>query len=485
MITFGHPLIRFFWMLALTLCALIALLAGFALVRRALHSLGSGRGNTRRTLLAGIESILAGSVDYETGLHCLREYLEDARRLVIERLAADTRPERTAILNRLCSDLGLVSRWRSQLERPYTWTLSTLFRQGLQPVERIPGLRFVARAEAAENLGLVRDAASWRLLAAALDDPHLAVRSVAARALARIQEPAGFRALARKLQSVVLCDSRALSVRSLWMALASFPLAHAADLLGMLKHPHPRVRFLGADAIATMVKRAGSRTSPQVSIPESIAEIFLQRLVVDRSPDVRARAADVIGRVDDLWAAPALVLLLEDREWFVRLHATRALANHASGPIEALNRRLTDSNWRVREAAVQTLAGRGREGMRFLLAHFLKTQDRYSREQVAEQIERRGLIPSVLKAFGDPGATIETRFIKGVVRMGRTAALTAALQDGLAWKRTALLAELRRDADSNARSFMEAVLRMPPAGLMERLHGVPASGPDPEEWISA
>jgi HEAT repeat protein len=485
MITFGRSLIQFSWSLAFALCAMIVLLAGFVLLRRAFHFLRTFRKSPNARLIPLIDAMVTGSADYQAGLLAVRGDLRRARRLALDKLPlaeADPDPARIANLRRLCSDLGLVCLWRSQLRRASGgWTLSDLFRPGVKLIERIPGLSFVARAEAAENLGIVSDAASWTLLAETLDDPHLTVRSVAARALARIKEPASFAALVRKLQSVALGEGRGISVRCLRMALSRYPVRHAAELSGMLQHPHGLIRLQAADVIATMVGRAGSSGS----IPGSIVEIFLQRLIVDRNPEVRARAADVIGHVDDLWAGPALALLLEDAEWFVRLHATRALVNHASAPVEALNRRLIDSNWRVREAAVQTLAGQGRDGMRSLLAHFLKTQDRYSREQVAEQIERTGLIPSVLKAFGDPGAAMETRFITGLVRMGRTAALRTALQNGLAWKRTVLLAELRRDADSKARAFTEAVLRMPPAGLVERLDPVPVSEPALEERISA
>jgi hypothetical protein len=126
---------------------------------------------------------------------------------------------------------------------------------------------------------------------------------------------------------------------------------------------------------------------------------------------------------------PVLLTLLDDSEWFVRLHATRALAECRAFPLEALGRRLTDTNWRVREAAAQVVSARGQEGIRFLLAHFRATDDRYSREQVVEQLERTGLIPSLLTAFDEPGAGEETRFAPEMVRVRRTSAVRSAVEN--------------------------------------------------------
>lgn len=458
MVGFSHSVAEFVWALAIALAAVAVTLAGFLFLRRAFHAAVSRHSQKLSARLEPwIEGLLDGSLDYETGLDTLREYPKYARRAVRERLTlafADAGPECLARLSRLCTDLGLVDLWRRQLSRqPSGGLLSGLMGRGLTPLERLPGLSFVARAEAAENLGLIRDRRNSPLLVKASNDPNPAVRSVAVRALGRIHAPATFPILASRLQDAALGQGRNVSVRSLKMTLASFPLIYAADLGAMLQHPHRRVRFLAADVIAAMVQHSSLRAQscyiPRDPLLDPIAEIFLNGLVIDENPDVRARAADVIGHLDDGRAVPALLTLLEDREWFVRLHATRALAECASFPIDTLGSRLVDSNWRVREAAAQALTAQGQRGVRFLLTHFRATSDRYSREQVAEQIERLGLIPSLVAAFGDLGATEETQFIEGMVRLGRTASLRAGLQSAPEYKRSGLLAELRQRGESS------------------------------------
>lgn len=456
MVGFSHSVIDFIWVLAVALSGLVATLAGFLLVWRAICVAASRRARKLSDQLQPwVEDLLDGSADYETALGHLCEHPKSARQAVVDRLAlpeVTAGPDRIARLRRVCADLGLVALWRRQLSRePSAGLISGLTRRGLTPIERIPSLSFVARSEAAENLGLIRDRWGWPLLAKMLNDPNLAVRSVAARALGRIQPPASFPMLMRKLQDAAMGTGRNISVRSLKMTLASFPLAYASDLSAMLQHPHRRVRFLAADVIATMVQRSGAPEHPWY-VPHNllldpVAEIFLAGLVTDENPDVRARAADVIVHLDDARAMPALLTLLEDAEWFVRLHAARALANCTSLPLGALGSKLEDSNWRVREAAAQALAAHGERGVRFLLAHFRATNDRYSREQVAEQIERLGLIPSLVAAFGATGAKDESQFIEGMVRPGRTASLRAALQNAPEHKRRELLTELQKQGD--------------------------------------
>lgn len=479
MVGISQSVADFMWMLALVLSGLVAALAGLVLIRRSVNALAARRRRELTALLKRrIDELLEGSADYESGLRQLREWPKCARRLLLDRLASTevTSPDGVARLRRLCSDLGLVELWRRQLgHEPSGGLVSGLIRRRRTLLERIPSLSFVARAEAAEGLGLLRDQRSWPLLAKALDDPNPEVRSVAVRALGRIQAPSSFPMMVRMLRASALGQGRNVCLRSLKMALAGFPLIYASDLGAMLQHPHRRVRFLAADLIATMVQRSGTPTQP-CCIPHSplldpVADIFLTALVTDQSADVRARAADVVARLDDGRAVPALLTLLNDAEWFVRLHAVRALADCGPVPLEAFGSKLTDPNWRVREAAAQALAAQGERGARFLLAHFRATNDRYSREQVAEQIERLGLIPSLVAAFGGPDDT-ETQFIEGMVRLGRTASLRLALQNAPEWKRIEVLAELQRHGDLPSKDLLQ-----PPAESALPRDGRPRSVP--------
>lgn len=423
------------WPLALALSGLVLLLVTFVFVRRTyrylyFRSLDRARAECGPVL----EGLLTGSTGYGETLDCLWTLSHSGPHGCLEALLmADKNPspERAAVLARLCEDLGLVAEWQRRLANEAS-------NCGAQPggitgrqrsfLQRLRPLSFVLRAEAAENLGTIRHRPSWRLLVQALGDSEPSVRLAAVRALGRVQEPEGFRALVERLESAAIEAVPKISIRSLKMALESFPLAQAAHLQSLLESPHRRVRFLAADLVSASIEReTASRSGRDLArdhapsevadiavtlsaltqreaaqrsghdrsrLPPEVRGIFLTRLRVDGNPDVRARAADVIGRLEDERALPALSELLEDPEWFVRLHAVRALAHRELPTLEVLTRRLTDAHWRVREAAAQALCAQGGPGIGRLLEHFLSTEDRYSREQAAEQFERAGLISS-------------------------------------------------------------------------------------------
>jgi len=448
---------HFAWALAVAFSALVVLLAGFPLVMRAVRFAVDRRSESLRAAIDWcIAGLLDGSLDYDTGLRSLREHPQCVGRAVLDRLGKATAgpdQEQFAKLRRLAIDLGMVDRWRRELARQFSQPMPRKLRVRHKLFERIPGLGFVMRAEAAENLGLLQNQASWPVLAKALDDPHPAVRSAAARALGRIKAPASFPALARKLEDAALGRGATLSVRTLRMALVGFDLAYTRAFAEMLQHPHWRVRFLAADVVTTMLSRIGDQPQPESLprhiLPDPVARLFLNSLSIDPNPDVRARAADVIVHLNDIRTMPALLALLDDSEWFVRLHAARALAECGVFPLEALGRRLTDAHWRVREAAAQAISARGPEGINFLLAHFHATDDRYSREQVVEQLERTGLIPSLLTAFDEPGAGEEPPFIGEMVRVGRAAVLRPAVPNAPEHDQDALVELQDRDQLKN------------------------------------
>src|SRR5688500_3908608 len=83
----------------------------------------------------------------------------------------------------------------------------------------------------------------------------------------------------------------------------------------------------------------------------------LARLLADRSPAVRARAALALGSVQDQTAAPALIEALGDEDPLVRAHAAFALGRmlargtHSPAGLAALAERLTDPRPEVRRDA--------------------------------------------------------------------------------------------------------------------------------------
>ncbi len=384
-----------------------------------------------------IASLLTQKIEYERGLEILRGISGLDRDHVLEQLCLEKRPtpDQVPLVRRLCDDLGLVKLWvlrlgggldvasiRDAIGRP----------EGI--IQRVGKLSFLSRAKAADNLGIIKHQPSWRLLVKALADPHPDVQAVAVRSLASIQEPESFSALVAKLQEIVHKPSETLSLRTLKTALVSFPLSQMIALLPSLRHTHRRVRFFATDVIREVVERQAAWEEDFVldakNFPAELTESFLEQLGFDENPDVRARSAAVIAHLADARSTPVLLTLLEDTQWFVRMHTVRALAKRkflSQAPQVA--RRLTDSHWTVRESAARTLLVFGRVGSEQLAQHFLSTQDRYSREQIADEMQRAGLVPTLSAQYAAEREGASTRVIDLLVQMGKTSYLIWAIEN--------------------------------------------------------
>jgi len=383
-----------------------------------------------------IASMLSQKLEYERGRDVLKGISGVDRDYVLEQLCLEKKPtpDQVPILRRLCEDLGLVRLWQQRLSgqlgiASIRDTLASP--EGI--LHRVGRLHFLLRAKAADNLGIIQHRASWPLLVKALEDPHPDVQAVAVRSLAAIQEPASFGPLVERLHAVILKPSTRLSLRSIKTALISFPLKQAVGLIPSLTHAHRRIRFLATDIIREMVERQAAWDEDFVLdaqvFPAELGNIFLGQLCFDENPDVRARSAPVISFLADPRSTPVLLTLLEDAQWFVRLHAVRALAKRkflSQAPQVA--QRLTDPHWMVREAAARTLLVFGRVGSDQLAGHFLATQDRYSQEQIADEIQRAGLVPNMLAQYATEAEGSEGKVIEQLVQMGKTSYVVSVLQ---------------------------------------------------------
>lgn len=383
-----------------------------------------------------IASVLSQKLEYERGLAVLKGISGIDRDYVLEQLCLEKKPtpDQVPILRRLCEDLGLLKIWQARLSGHLGLaSLRDTFANPEGFIHRVGRLHFLLRAKAADNLGIIQHRASWPLLVKALEDPHQDVQSVAVRSLASIQEPASYAPLVERLQAVILKPSSRLSLRSIKTALVSYPLKQTTGLLSSLTHQHRRIRFLATDIIRETVERQSAWEEDFVLdaqvFPPELGEVFVSQLCFDENPDVRARATAVISYLTDPRSTPVLLTLLEDAQWFVRLHAVRALAKRkflSQAPQIAL--RLTDPHWMVRESAARTLLVFGRVGSEQLSSHFLSTQDRYSQEQIADEMQRAGLIPNLMVQYAGETESTEGRVLEQLVQMGKTSNMVSVLQ---------------------------------------------------------
>jgi len=426
----------------------------------------------RRPAAPLLHLLLEGELSYEEGLAALRRLFGAGELGALQTVLLESEPASSPTsgpapspasgqiptLRRLCEDLGLVKIWQDQLQGMTSAHVKVLGRDG-GGIERFQPLWFLGRARAAKNLGLIAHWPSWPLLVSALDDPNPEVQCVATQALGSIREPASFPALAERLRRQALgipqgetaAGSPARTTRS---AMVDFPLRCAVDLAPLLDHPHPAVRLEATEVIRDMVERVAAEGSPRSDFmlgdecfPEALAEVFLTKLGFDPNPDVRARAASVVAYLADWRAESVLAKLLGDEVWFVRLHAVRALAHprfqFLAGRVARL---LTDRHWRVREAATQTLIGLGDAGRRELIGHFFGnagldeargnahgrapySPDLYSREQIAEQMQRAGILYVLADHYDEWASRDGSTAISQLARAGRGAYLLAVLDD--------------------------------------------------------
>lgn len=385
-----------------------------------------------------VAGVLSGRLDYSGGLEALRGISSPDRLSVLERLCLEKKatPGEEPMLRRLCEDLGLVKIWQQRLmgRVDHASLREALYNpQGL--LRRVKFLHFLIRSKSAENLGLVRHEASWPLLVKALEDPNPDLQVVAVRSLATIHHPGSFLPLVGRLHKAVLDPASNLSVRTLKSALVGFSLQSAGKLRDSLQNTNPRIRFLATDVIREIVEREASGR-PEFRLDnknfnDELAEIFLADLPIDDNPDVRARSAPVIAHLADERAASVLLRLLEDSVWFVRLHAVRSFVGNRFLPYAArIAKALADPNWRVRETAVRTLRSFGQPGLDLLTTHFLSTRDRYSREQIADEFQRAGLVPTLLTRSTETGNGTETAVLRHLAELGKTSCMVAALEDG-------------------------------------------------------
>jgi HEAT repeat protein len=425
-----------------------------------------------------VAALLGKKIDYEKGLDALKGIGGLDRLYFLEQLLLEKQPNAAQIpvARQLAEDLGLVKIWQSHLAGKFdVATLRDALARPEGLLQRVGRLNFILKAKSAENLGAIRHQPSWPLLANALHDSHPDVQSVAARALAAIGEPESFVPLLERIKEIVLHPSNKISLRSAKSALVSFPLKEAHRLLPAMKHEHPRVRFLAVDILREMVEHEAALNEDFVldasMFGAEVGELLLTHSCFDDNGDVRARSAPIISYLVDVRGTPVLLTLLEDPQWFVRLHTVRALAKRKFlSQAEQVAQRLTDAHWLVRQAAAQTLLVFGHAGVDTLADHMLQTQDRYSREQIADEMQRSGLIPTLVAQYGTSTENREALVFAQLAEMGKTSYLLATLLTSSdKFLRRKFLADFGSHPDPKIRTWVKRVATVEPDSEIRKL----------------
>ena len=335
--------------------------------------------------------------------------------------------------------IGLVERWTRQVfgkQRAAVLLEHALHRQraaALPPRRRMRNavrrlrINWVPRTVALTHLGNLDPGFVQPMLAEALLDPVAEVRRIAVFSLGTFGYDAALPLLLEELRRAGE-DINDVSLRTVNAAFGQYGLPQVSAFVPCLKHPNTRVRFFALNVAAGICARAATTTvlNKNDFSPEFYTTVL--ELTRDASADLRAQSADLVKHFGDAEATDALRGLLGDENEFVRLHAVRAAALYIELMPE-LVRCISDSRWRVREAAVQTVAGFGTSGINELYRYFAATSDVYSSEQIADEIQRAGIIGDLVAALASTGADYDLAIAacNKMVSMGKTSMLTTAL----------------------------------------------------------
>jgi HEAT repeat protein len=162
------------------------------------------------------------------------------------------------------------------------------------------------------------------------------------------------------------------------------PSEHVAPLLEeLLADSRPEVKFWALQVL-------GRKRSP-------LPWTAITELLDDPSPNVRAALAEGLP---GFYRRPTIALrrLLADDEWFVRVHAARALGEVGSKlAAPAIAELLRDPSWWVRDAAEKALVALGRTGIREAL-RLLDVGDPFARDSAAEVLQESGYLDRCVTA---------------------------------------------------------------------------------------
>lgn len=194
-----------------------------------------------------------------------------------------------------------------------------------------------------------------RLTAVLLQDRSPEVRIVAAESLGAIGHPPSVSVLLEAAR-----DPTRVQELRLANVLSSMGTTALPALQRVLSESDTRLVSLALDILIDI----GTITDPAPVV----------KLLTHRSPEVRARAALLLGLAGIIEAIPALVFASRDSVWFVRLRIVKALAaiglpddeQGRSACFAALTHLLYDDSWHVRRNAAAALAAAGPAGREIL-----------------------------------------------------------------------------------------------------------------------
>jgi len=227
------------------------------------------------------------------------------------------------------------------------------------------------RALAATMLGMLGEVRAIKPLVEALHDPRedADVKLACAETLGRIRDPSVIPILIAELERVDEWSSpRIAAVLIAFGELAVEPLLGALASTDSLNVRVWSVQVLGKlgdrRAVPALLARIHDRADAfRMSVVNALGSLgdaravrpLIDTILRDPSPMVRAQAAAALGRIRDAASLPLLVAALGDLEHWVRLRALEAIEAMAPSDTSAIEVALDDQNREVRHRAALAL----------------------------------------------------------------------------------------------------------------------------------
>jgi HEAT repeat protein len=391
-----------------------------------------------------ISEFIAGNLPIEEVTEALENATSTAERDTLEEmLLKQVDGSNAGRISELFFSLGFVDRWariafgrkrcgelvKRSLRRERAAGITLAQHSILDYVMRLQILA-VPRALALNSLGKMAPEHAEVFLSEGIKDPSIHVRRVAIESMGRNRFPQAVPLLLEELRKAVE-EGNDVSLRTMKSALICYNLDDLDLFIPYITHPARRVRFFVIDTMREICNRvAGEGLLAKNDFSPALCRLILDKAVIDEFADVRARSAWLVRHFRDTLATDALRLLINDENEFVRLHAVRASGNRAYlALVPDVVARLTDVRWRVREAAVGTLAQFGAEGLDEMYRYFVGCPDAFACEQITEEIQRKGLVQDLVSALMAGG--VETDLGRAVCQkmamMGKSSLLISAL----------------------------------------------------------
>lgn len=433
------------WLIAMTVCLTIALQSFLLLRRRSRDRYFARKDGARARFALPLQAYLSGEVALSDTLRLVGRQMTQAERdALAESTSAAEGSLAVARRSRLLWRTGQVQRWAEVVfGRHAAQVVEAAF--GGTPAQPIPstfshrpGLRAfwgsrifaVPRALALFELGRLAPEHACIFLARALHDPSVVVRRLAVESMGVTRSPQLVPLLLEELRRAVE-EGNDVSLRTIKSALVRYDIADMEPFLPFFRHPTQRMRFFVVDTLREICHRvSGGHLLGEASFSPAMRRAVFEDACQDDFADVRARAAGILRHFLDAGAVRALHALLQDDNEFVRLHAVRACTHSFYRPlIPDLLLRVTDVRWRVREAAVRSLISLAPQGLDELYHFFISSRDKYACEQIAEELQCRGLIRSLVAelAAANGSASLALSVCRKLLHMGYTSMLIAEL----------------------------------------------------------